>query len=304
MRAAAVIGVGLILLLTLAWSALLGRTKTVALGENVHVLVTNGLLGPIGANVTVVTDAEGTLVVDAQLRPLAKRIQGRIEGLGGGPIQYLVNTHWHPDHTGGNEVLQVAGEIVAHSNVRARRSVTQEGFGLTKPSSHHVFSPLPAAALPTRSADEDITLVVGDLTVEIRHLPGAHSDGDLAVYIPAQGVVVVGDVVWPGSFPFLDTPSGGSADGLASALNTLLDWVAPGTRIVPGHGAVMDYDEFLDYRTFVLLAIEAVRTGPVGDVALEEAQEIGLSEEFGRWGSTLVPVTEWIRMVRGESPGR
>ncbi len=302
-KIAGMASVGLLFAFGLAWFALLGRTRTVTVAENVRVLITTGLLGPIGANVTIVTHAEGMLVVDAQLAPLGNRIQRAIDRLDGGPIRYLVNTHWHPDHTGGNEVLKIEGEIVAHSSVRRRRSQIQEGFGLTKPGSHHVFAPLPESALPTRSADQDLTLTVGNIDIEIRHFAQAHTDGDLAVYVRSQGVVVVGDLVWPGSFPFIDTPTGGTAAGMADALNALVAWIAPGTRVIPGHGEIMAYEELLAYRDFVLAAIEAAASSPTGEPSLAEAQEAGLPQEFRRWESPLVPSSEWIRMVQGRAPG-
>jgi glyoxylase-like metal-dependent hydrolase (beta-lactamase superfamily II) len=141
-------------------------------------------------------------------------------------------------------------------------SEVQEGFSLTKPGSHHVFPPLPDAALPTISADDGLTPTVGDIAAQVRHFSEAHTDGDLAVYIPDQGVAVVGELVWPGTFPFIDTPTGGTATGLVDALNDLLEWIAPGTRVVPGHGEVMTYDALVEYRDFVLAAIEAAAFGP------------------------------------------
>jgi glyoxylase-like metal-dependent hydrolase (beta-lactamase superfamily II) len=114
---------------------------------------------------------------------------------------------------------------------------------------------------------------------------------------------MVGDLVWPGSFFFLDTPTGGTAEGLALALNDIVAWIAPDTRVVPGHGDVMSYEELLAYRDFVLAATDAATPSPADRVSLREAQEVGLPQEFSRWESRLVPVAEWIRMVRGGALG-
>jgi len=301
-RISATLCLGFAMLIGLTWAAVLGRTRTVSVGDDVTMLQTRGLLGPIGANVVVVTDVEASLVVDAQLGPLGRRIQTKLSRLGGGPTRYLVNTHWHPDHTGGNESIQVGGEIVAHASVRTRRSSPQEGFSLTKPGSHHDFSPLPGPALPSRFIDQRAILTVGDIAVEVRHFPAAHTDGDLAVYVPSAGVVIVGDLVWPGSFPFIDTPTGGTAAGLAGALDDLVAWVARGTSVVPGHGDVMSYEEFLDYRQFVHDATEAVGRLRDRGESLGAAQGVGLPQEFERWSSRLVPTEEWIRMVYGSTP--
>ncbi len=276
---------------------LLGRTKVVEVAEGVHVLRTGNGLNDIGANVTVFSGNLGLLLVDAQLGPLSRRIGRLLDRRWGASTTAVVNTHWHPDHSGGNQALAAGAMIVAHASTRERLSSPQEGFGLTKPGSHHVFPPRAAEALPTRLVSDTLTLSIGNGALRVAHYPHAHTDGDLVVYAPDSGVLVVGDLVWPESFPFVDTYNGGSALGLAAALTEISAGLPATTTVVPGHGAPMTSTQLASYATMVNETVHAIRDLKSRGVSLEDAQRDGLDEQWASWSSRLVPTAEWVAMV-------
>ena len=276
---------------------LLGRTQVVQVADGAHVLRTSNGIAEIGANVTVLSGDQGLILVDTQLAPLARRLRRIVAKQWTVPVRTVVNSHWHPDHTGGNELLGDGIDIVAHPSVQDRMTKQQEGFGLTKPGSHHTFEPRSVAALPTALVSDAIELTVGHGGVHVQHVSGAHTDGDLVVYADGPGVLVIGDLVWPGSFPFIDVHNGGSAAGLSRALEEILGWLPSETVVVPGHGPAMTTRELIEYSTMVRQTLELIEQMHTDGIPVDDAQIRGLPADWERWSSRLVPTSEWIRMV-------
>ena len=202
-----------------------------------------------GGNIAVSTGEDGQVVVDDQFAPLAPKIVAAVRTLQDAPIRFVINTHHHFDHTGGNEALGGGGALIlAHANVRARLS--QEQVSQLRPE--FKLPPSPKAALPVVTFDDGVTLHWNGDTIRVAHVASAHTDGDSHVWFERANVVHMGDTFVNGMFPFVDVESGGSIDGLIASANQVLARATPETRIVPGHGPLATPDDLTRYRDMLL----------------------------------------------------
>lgn len=281
----------------IAFHLIFGYVESVQIAERVTVLTRKSAVTQIGANVVVYRGDNGATVVDTQLPPLASSTRSKVDAAAQTQIATVIITHWHPDHSGGISAFSGDSDIVAHENVLARLSVPQEGFGLTKPGSHHQFDARTSAGLPTQSVSTGLDLSNDSDTVEIVHYANAHTDGDLVVYFDNAGVAAVGDLIWPGSFPFVDAHNGGSVAGLESALRAVLARSKPGDRFVPGHGQAITYKEVSEYLEMVSGSRQWVEIRIEEGRSLEQVISAGLPENWDQWSSALVPSSVWIEMI-------
>ena len=208
------------------------------LGRVVHMLV------GAGGNLGLSTGPDGAFLVDDQFAPLTPKIRAAIARIAPQPVRFVVNTHWHGDHTGGNENFGKAGSlIVGHENVRRRMSTEQfmEALNRRTPAS-------PAAALPVVTFTDTISFYVNGDTLRVFHVENAHTDGDAIVWFRAANVVHMGDAFVNGSYPFIDVSSGGSLRGIVAAADRVLAAVDDRTKIIPGHGALATRADLQRYR--------------------------------------------------------
>ena len=216
-----------------------------------------------GGNIGLSHGEDGNVLIDDQYAPLTAKILAAVNSVDPDPVKFVVNTHWHGDHSGGNENLGKAGAvIVAHDNVRRRMSVDQfsKRFGRTAAS--------PRAALPVVTFAHGVTLNLNGDEVQVVHVPNAHTDGDSLVYWKKAKVLHMGDTFFHRmSLPFIDLESGGSIDGAIAAVRVALKLAAPDARIIPGHGPMAtraDLQAYLamlvDVRNKVAAAKAAGRT--------------------------------------------
>ncbi|MGI9289045.1 MAG: MBL fold metallo-hydrolase [Pseudomonadales bacterium] len=281
---------------------LFGYSQHKQLGDKVTVLHRKNLIHQIGANVTVYADSGVLLVVDTQLKPVSSATRSKVEATFAGSIAKVVVTHWHPDHSGGISAYSGDTDIYAHENVVHRLSQAQEGFGLTKPGSHHQFKARNSDGLPNQVIGSGEPIPVGAATVAVIHYPRAHTDGDLVVFFHDAKSVAIGDLVWAQSFPYIDVHNGGTARGLEAALQEIIDQSQPGYQFIPGHGHVMTFKAVVDH----LKAINGSRLWVESHIqqgrSLAEIIDIGLPERWSRWSSELVPPSEWITMIYQSYP--
>ncbi|WP_444910433.1 MBL fold metallo-hydrolase [Microbulbifer sp. TRSA005] len=190
------------------------------------------MLQGAGGNIAVLVGEDGTFMVDDQYAPLTAKIQKAVAGLADQPLRFVINTHWHGDHTGGNENLGKSGAlIVAHENVRKRVSTEQfiEAF-------KRKVEPSPPAALPVITFTDATTFHWNGDEVKVQHVGPAHTDGDSIVHFAEADVIHMGDIYFNGTYPFIDLSSGGSVDGMIEAMDTALALSGENTKIIPGHG--------------------------------------------------------------------
>lgn len=208
-----------------------------------------------GSNVAVWHGPDGTVLVDDGVEALAPQLLAAVERIAPGPVRVVISTHWHPDHTGGNEYFTDSGSVVvAHDNVRARMSEPQSvaSYDLEVPAA-------PARALPIVTFDDALSLHLNGDRLAALHVEAAHTDGDLLLWWEDANVVHVGDVFYSGMYPFIDLGSGGSLAGLVAALETVLSRADSRTVIIPGHGPISNRAELAAYRDMLVATGRRVR---------------------------------------------
>lgn len=210
------------------WSKVDVQTSPLRLGTH---LVTGA-----GGNIVVSVGEDGTFIIDDQFAPLHGKIVAALQAIDTKPVRFVINTHWHGDHTGGNEAFGSSGAvIVAHDNVRKRMS-TQQFDAQMKPKGE----PSPDAALPVVTFAEGVTLHLNGDNVRVVHVAAAHTDGDALVKFENANVLHMGDTFFHGNYPFIDASSGGGINGVLVAVDTGLGLADADTIVVPGHGARTD----------------------------------------------------------------
>jgi glyoxylase-like metal-dependent hydrolase (beta-lactamase superfamily II) len=201
-----------------------------------------------GGNIAVLPGGDGKLIIDSGFLSSRSKISDALSNLGPDPIKHLINTHWHFDHTDGNEWMHSAGAtITAHENTRKHLSTSTrvEDWNFT-------FPPLPPGAIPTDVFNADKTLQVNGATIALKYYGPAHTDGDISAYFTEADVFHTGDTWWNGHYPFIDYSTGGNIDGTIKAAEANLEMVTDKTIVIPGHGPVGGKTEMTEYRDMLV----------------------------------------------------
>src|SRR2546425_1047455 len=235
------------------------QMKVSKVAGNVYML--EGAGGNIGASV----GEDGIVIVDDQYAPLAEKIQAALKGITDKPLRFIINTHYHFDHTGGNAFFQKQAPIIAHDNVRKR---LEEGGTAGNLGSVHVeHKPQPKGALPIITFDHDVTVHLNGEDIRALHFPAGHTDGDSVIYFPKSNVVHMGDDFVTYGFPFIDIDGGGSIDGMIDGVEKAVAQLPADVKVIPGHGAISNLDDVRAYvkmlkdtRAFVVDALKKTMT--------------------------------------------
>ena len=228
--------------------------KMTPVAGNIH------MIEGAGGKLAICAGEDGILLVDDQFAPLTEKIVEAIASLNQGPVRFLLNTHWHFDHTGGNENFGNAGAIlVSHENVRGRLNSKQFIEFVQRAS-----EPQPKAALPILTFNDEMNFHLNGEDILVLHLARSHTDGDAIVFFRNANVIHAGDIFWGGMYPFIDLSSGGSVDGMIESTRKILALADDKTRIIPGHGSAGGrpelqafHDMLQEIRGAVAQAIEA-----------------------------------------------
>lgn len=220
-----------------------------------------------GGNIGVSYGEDGTLIVDDQFAPLVPKIQAAIAGLGASPVKYLVNTHWHFDHAGGNEPFGRAGAIIlAQTRVRDRLASGGSVVGNTTP-------PAPKAALPVVTYDHGLSFHLNGDTIDLVHTGGGHTDGDTAVYWRKANVLHTGDMMMNRlGFPFIDLSSGGNVTHLIGSIDQMIAMTNAETVVIPGHGPLATRADLIAWRAMIATAVERVQALKTAGRTLDQAK--------------------------------
>jgi len=257
------------------------------------------VMEPAG-NVGVSAGPDGAFIIDDQFAPMTDRIVAAVSELTEQSIKYVLNTHWHGDHTGSNENFGNRGHvIVAHDNARTRMMTDQY---------HLVFRaetpPHPEAALPVITFSDTMTFQFNDDVIYVIHVPAAHTDGDAIFYFEKADVMHTGDAFINRGFPLIDIASGGTIKGQIEATNKMLELVGPDTIIIPGHGPLADRERMIEIRDMLVQARNAVvkylEQGMSLDEILAEKPLAGLEAE---WGQGIVKGRLFVRIIYQSETG-
>jgi glyoxylase-like metal-dependent hydrolase (beta-lactamase superfamily II) len=247
-----------------------------------------------GGNIGLSVGADAPFVVDDQFAPLTPRIIAAIAQLTDKPVRFVINTHWHGDHTGGNENFGKAGAlIVAHENVRRRVNPGEfrEVMGNTRQD--------PPDALPVVTFNDRVTFYWNGETIHVMHLPAAHTDGDAVIHFMNANVLHMGDLFFNGSYPFVDVQSGGDVDGVVAAADMALSHVNPSTRIIPGHGPLATPADLRRYRDMVATVRDRVAALKAEGKTEDQVVAARPSAEFdAAWsGGQAARIERFVRAV-------
>jgi len=247
-----------------------------------------------GGNLGLVVGKNGAFLVDDQYAPLTDRIIAAVQSVTDQPVRFVFNTHWHGDHTGGNENMSEAGAlIVAHDNVRKRMSAGQfmEFFDSEVP-------PSPEGALPVVTFNDRVSFHLGGHTVHGIHVPRAHTDGDAIVHLEEADVIHTGDIVFHGLYPFIDYGSGGSLAGMIQATDRILDLADENTAIITGHGGpVIDRSQLQAYRDMLATVHQRLNQLIDEGKTLDEVQAESVTAEFDAdWGQGFIGPERWVEL--------
>ncbi len=249
----------------------------------------------VGGNIALSSGADGVLIVDDDMPPVAEKISAAIATVTDQPVDMVLNTHWHFDHTGGNQFFAEQGAlIVAHDNVRARMAVDQVSRltnGVTKAS--------PKIALPVVTFDNQISFHLNGQTIRAEHVKRpAHTDGDAIIYFTEANVVHMGDNFFNGLYPVVDISAGGTADGMLAAIDAALARVDADTVIIPGHGPVSDREGLRQFRSMLDTVNQRIRALVAQGKTADEVVAAKPTAEYDeKWAWEFMPAERWTRLM-------
>jgi cyclase len=250
------------------------------------------MLEGAGGNIGVSVGPDGILIVDDQFAPLAEKIKAALKTLGDGKLKFILNTHWHGDHTGGNAPLGREAPIIAHDNVRKRLSTEQriDFFKMTVP-------PSPSEALPVITFDNSLSVHFNGEEIKAIHFPHGHTDGDSVIFFTKSNVVHLGDDFFAGRFPFVDLDSGGSVQGLVKNIGEIIPKIPAGAKLIPGHGPISTIDDLKAFHRMLIETTDVVRKKMARKKTLAQIKTEGLPAEWKSWGEGFVKTDQWIELI-------
>jgi glyoxylase-like metal-dependent hydrolase (beta-lactamase superfamily II) len=269
------------------WSKI--ETKVEKVAGSVYMLY--GVGGFAGGNIGVSVGDDGVVLVDDQFEPLVPKIEAALKGITPKPVRFVLNTHFHGDHTHGNKVFGRSATLVAHDNVR-KRMAQDERFD-DKPGTK-----APPHALPIVTFDRQVTVHLNGEEVRGLHFPAGHTDGDTVVYFTRSNVVHMGDDYFNGMFPFVDLAGGGTVKGYLAAVEKVLQDLPADVRIIPGHGPLASKADLQAYLAMLKETTGIVEKGlQQGKTADELKQDKVLAAHDAKWGKGFVKTDIWIETI-------
>jgi cyclase len=254
------------------------------------------MLEGMGGNIGLSVGKDDAFIIDDQYAPLSDKIKAAVATVTPKPVRFVINTHWHFDHVGGNEAMAGSGAIIfAHENTRRRMSTDQfiAAFNMKVPAS-------PTAALPVITFSDTITFYTNDDTVRTFHVANAHTDGDAIIFFRKANVVHMGDTFFNGRYPLIDLSSGGSLPGMIAAANQGLAMTNAETRFIPGHGPLATRADLVRYRDMLVTVRDRVGKLIAQRKTLKQILEAKpLADLDAQWGNGNIKADQFLTIVYG-----
>ena len=258
--------------------------KTTKVSGNVYMLQGRG------GNVGAIVGSEGILLIDDDYKNVSEKLRDALKELGSPLPRFIINTHWHADHTEGNLFFGKDSIIIAQTNVRKRLSQINTVFG-------QAVQPYPSYAWPMVTYDESLSIHFDDDDIRAVHYPNGHTDGDTVVFFAKANVVHLGDDFFAGRFPFVDLDNGGSVQGMINNVTTLLTQIPADAKLIPGHGPLSTADDLKTYRDTLNETAKIVQDAMKRKKTLDEIKKAGLPDKYKAFGSGFIKTDLWIETV-------
>ena len=272
------------------------KIKVTKVSGNVYMLEGEG--GNIGASV----GEDGIVVVDDQYAPLAEKIQAALKDVTDKPVRFIINTHFHGDHTGGNAYFQKQAPVIAHDNVRKR--LEEGGTGGNLGSISMERKPAAKEALPIITFDHDVTVHLNGEDIRALHFPSGHTDGDSIIFFPKSNVVHMGDDFVRYGFPFIDLGSGGSVEGMIAAMQEVIPKLPADVKVIPGHGNVSNLDDLREYVKMLVETRAAVEKGVKQGKTLDQLKQEKVLDPWKKWNGDFVTTDLFIETLYNDLTGK
>jgi cyclase len=263
-----------------------------------HVYMLEGAGGNIAASV----GEDGIVIVDDEFAPLADKIRAALKGITDKPVRFVINTHWHFDHTGGTEPFSQTSTVIAQDNVRKRLiagGTMGNGGGMkfdAKPASR--------AALPIITFDHDLSVHLNGEDIRALHFPNGHTDGDSVIFFPQSNVVHMGDDFVTYGFPFVDLQSGGSVEGMVAAGEQVAADLPADVKVIPGHGPVSSLDDVRRYLTMLKETLAVVESGVKAGKTLDQLQQENVLGPWQKWDGKFITREQWLVTLYNDLTGK
>ncbi|MBK7606257.1 MAG: MBL fold metallo-hydrolase [Saprospiraceae bacterium] len=268
---------------------------TLKINDHMHLLQWSG-----AGNMMLLSGKDGNILIDDQFAPLSQKINAAAQAIQPGPIKFLFNTHYHGDHTGGNENFgKMGATIIAHDNVRARLTADQRIINFTQPQ-----KAAPEAAWPVITFADGLNVHLNGEDIVIFHVDHAHTDGDALYYFPKSNVLHTGDCFMKGRFPFIDRNSGGSVDGWLSGVSRAITMIDDETVIIPGHGDLANKKDYREVRDAVMSIRDAIKMKIKAGMDLDQIKTAKITSALdATMGSGFIKSDAFITTIYNELTG-
>lgn len=262
------------------------------------------MLEGAGGNIGVSVGDDGIIIVDDQFAPLAERIRTALKGITDKPVRFVINTHYHGDHTGGNLEFQKTSPIIAQDNVRKR--LEEGGTGGNGSSMKFESKPSPAGALPILTFDHQVTVHLNGEDIRALHVPSGHTDGDSVIFFPKSNVVHMGDDFVTYGFPFVDINSGGTVRGMIDAVDKVLAQVPADVKIIPGHGPISNVTDMRKFQQMLKDTLAVVQDAMKQGKTLDQMKKEKILAKWDEYGGPdkFVKTDAWIETIYNDLSGK
>jgi cyclase len=260
------------------------------------------MLQGAGGNIGASVGEDGIVVVDDQYAPLAEKIQAALKGITDKPVRFIINTHYHGDHTGGNAYFQKQAPIIAHDNVRKRlENAGGAGNGGSVHMEHKAAAP---EALPIITFDHDVTVHLNGEDIRALHFPAGHTDGDSVIFFPKSNVVHMGDDFVTYGFPFIDVESGGSIDGMIDGVEKVISQLPADVKVIPGHGPISSPDDVRAYLKMLKETREVVQVALKQGKTLDQMKQAKLLDPWKKYSGDFIGEDAFLETLYNSLTGQ
>jgi cyclase len=260
------------------------------------------MLQGAGGNIGASVGEDGIVIVDDEYAPLAEKIQAALKGITDKPVRFIINTHYHGDHTGSNAILQEKAPVIAQDNVRKR--LATGGLAGNGGSVRMDNKPADPKALPIITFDHDVTVHLNGEDIRALHFPHGHTDGDSVIYFPKSNVVHMGDDFVTYGFPFIDLDAGGSVQGLIADIEEILPKLPPDVKLIPGHGPVSNVDDLKNFLAMVKESVAAVQSAKQAGKSVEQMKKDNIMAPYAKYSGEFVNADKWIETIYNDLSGK